>query len=367
MGCHLQHHKNRQRRYAARRRFLMRRRQFLQTAGVFLGSVFWTMQPFSAALGGPSMRYDTWKTVCVGNYLVDVPEHVPLTYLAYFGFGLSPTPELKRTPGSPADAQKMAEEKARELKATPHDTEGSLYIRSIPLPNGGVLVQGWGFKFSVDSSKAFLYLPVSTRGKSFIYTYTKTIFMRREQKQLQDFMAFASSFRPLPEGLIPKEPGLCLEDVMLVNLPDAVVDRCAVRLDDPHAKGLVLSFVVRTVQTDFPWLTKEPGWAEEECALLEGSEKCDQLRFGKHPVGPIQGEEICIAGKTYDGKRRTYRFEWENPGVPNSRTAPLLTASLLYGGAPIEHPGAPAPFASDTDALATWDRFVNSIRIRPVA
>jgi hypothetical protein len=295
---------------------------------------------------------------------VDVPTGVELNYFAYFNFPFFDQNPLEKMPGTPADAKKMAEEKVRELKAKPHDIKGSSYIRSLPLANGGILVQGWSVGFSVRNIDTFLYIPVSTRGKSFVYTYQVWIAPEYEQKMLQDLVTFGSSFHPLAEGVIPKEEGLCLEDVMLRKLPDSIMEYVAVNFEDPHAKGLIICFKTMHTLSKIPWLTKDPGWAEEKCRRLGGSKKCDQLRFGKHPVGSIMGEEICVAGNTYDGRYRTYDFDWNNPGIKNSKTSPRLDATLIYKGVPRQYSTAPTPFSSDAEALAVWDRFVNSIRPR---
>lgn len=315
----------------------------------------------------PSGRYDSWKTVCLGRYLVDVPTGIPINYLGWFRNDWShEKEEVTRVPGVATDVKKMAEAKARELQAQPHDTQGTLYIRSYALSNGAYLVHGWKFDFTVRSSEIFMYIPVTTRGVSYIYTYYAYLDSDEEQKQLKDLAAFASSFRPLEKGVIPDEDGLCFDDIMFINVPDAFVDDFGLNFRDPHAKGLTMFFGVRTTLSVIDWLTKEPGWAEEECHRLEGSKACDELRFGRHDVGSIQGEEICIAGHTSDGKYRTYTFEWNNPGVEKSKASPELTVALHYKGIPVGYPTAPIPFSTDAEALATWDRFVNSIRLRPV-
>jgi hypothetical protein len=187
-----------------------------------------------------------------------------------------------------------------------------------------------------------------------------------EQERTPYLVTFGSSFHPLDEGVIPTEEGLCLEDVILKNLPDSIMEHVAVNFEDPHAKNLMLAFVTKHTLRDIFWLTEDPGWAEDKCRRLRGSTTCDRLRLGKHPVGPIMGEEVCIAGHTYDGKYRTYDFEWNNPGIKNSKTSPRLDASLIYKGVPRQYSTAPIPFSTDTEALAVWDRFVNSIRLRPV-
>ncbi len=312
------------------------------------------------------MRYPSWNTVCLGRYLVDVPAGIQINYLGSFRNHWANNDEsLKRVPGTPEDAKKMAEGKVLELKNMPHKTQGSRYIRSLPLPNDGVLVQGWLVGFNVENSEAFLYMPVVTRGKSFVYIYHAEIDSEEEQQQLQDLTDFASSFRPLDAGIIPREDGLCFDDIMFVDVPDAFVDDLALNFRDPHAKGLTLAFNAEAAFGTSRWLTQRPGWAEEECRLMGGKRQCDELRFGKHPVGPIQGEELCLAGHTYDGRYRMYNFAWQNPGLKNSKSSPRLTASLYYLGPP-RLSTAPIPFSTDAEALATWDRFVNSIRLRPV-
>jgi len=340
----------------------MRPRQFVYIVAALFCLAACQVQP--ATTGEVSIRYQNWKTICVGRYLVDVPTNVQLNYVYSINSGDT---KLEKVPGTVEDAKRMANDKVRELQATPHKLKGTSYIKSIPLANNGILVQGWMVDFNTNNIDVFLYIPVTTRGKSFVYTYTTTIHTDDERTDLPKLITFAASFRPLEEGVIPKGEGLCLDDVILVNLPESFKEDVAVNWEDPYAKRLFLAFDTGTAVRKFLWLSQISGKADEECRLLGGSEKCDRLRFGKHPVGPIQGEELCIAGHTYDGRYRTYSFEWDNPGMPNSRTSPGLTATLYYQGVPLENPTAPTPFFSDAEALANWDRFVNSIRVRPVA
>jgi len=309
------------------------------------------------------MRYKDWKTVCLGRYLVDVPTEVNLEYSALFAFNLE-RGKLEKVPGTPTDAKKMAEDKAHELRASPHKTKGSLYIRSLLLSNGGTLVQGWSFDDDVNYSDAFLYIPITTQGKSFTYTYHGNVYSNTEQKDLQALVAFGSSLRPLKEKEIPKEPGLCLDEyAMLVNPPDLFTDDLSLSLEDPVATGLGFTFGTGSATREYTKLTKIPGWTEDTCSSLNGNGKCSHLRFGEHLVGPIQGEEICLVGKTADERYRIYYFDWDYIGVANK--TPGVTFILSYLGPPA-FSNAPTPFFNDDEALAVWDRFVNSLRLRPV-
>ena len=313
------------------------------------------------AIGEKSMRYKHWETLCVGRYLVDAPAEALVSFNPIFGDGT-----LRKTQGTPLDAKKMAEDKVQELKATPHETKGTSYIQSIPLANGGVLVQGWEFNFSTESTKAFLYIPVTTHHGPVIYLYTKRILDILEQQTLRELIAFGSSFKSFPQGSIPKESGFCFDDVMVLNVPESIKERCSVGINDPRVKGLIFSFETSLIQYGFSWLTKIERRTEENCRSIQEEGKCERLRFGKHNVGSIQGEEICLAGKTYDGRYRTYLFEWDNPGIKEDKNSPNLRATVLYKGIPLQHPSAPIPFSTDAEALDVWDKFVGTIRIRPV-
>jgi hypothetical protein len=345
----------------------MNRRDFLQLGvGLCLSSI--APRPAPAArtsTGEMPMRYKDWKTLCVGRYLVDVPENMILKYFNKFADG----GKVEKMRGTPQDAKKMAENTIQELKATRHEKKGNSYIQSIPLANGGVLVQGWGFPFSTESTKAFLYIPIPTRNGPLICLYSQRILGSLERQTLQDLVAFGSSFKPLPQGSIPKEPGFCFDDVMIREVPTSLTEHCAVNIEDPDARGLFLSFGTEKTLSKLNFWTHVKGRAEEKCKRLQGDPKCDTLRFGRRDVGSIPGEEICLAGRTYDGRYRTFTFEWNNPGVVNSITSPYLNATLLdtgRSGDPWTHRADPIPFSTDAEALEVWDKFVGSIRIRPV-
>ncbi|PCE33771.1 hypothetical protein BZL54_03350 [Burkholderia ubonensis subsp. mesacidophila] len=98
-------------------------------------------------------------------------------------------------------------------------------------------------------------------------------------------------------------------------------------------------------------------------ALLGAVAGVGQLRNRARPVGPIEADEILVAG-TQDGKR-TYGFKWEAPGKAYSLAEPNLNASLRVGES--AYPTNKESFANDGEALELWDAVVDSIRLRPGA
>jgi hypothetical protein len=186
-----------------------------------------------------------------------------------------------------------------------------------------------------------------------------------EQQSLRELLVFGSGFQPLTGGYPPVEPGFCFEDVMVTNIPESIGEWCGIGMEDPYAKDLTLSFETMTTEWQFSWVTAVKGRVEEKCRNIQEEGSCRKLRFGSHDLASMRGEEVCLAGRTYDGKYTTYIFEWNNPGVPKDKFSPSRMATLFYSGVPLGYPAAPVPFSSDAEALEVWDRLVNSIRIRP--
>ena len=327
----------------------------MQATGANIG-VANTVIPYTRGAG----RYTNWKTHCVGRYLVDTPSDAIVTHYPFinnndFNVIQGKTPEV---------AAKMADAKITEFKNMRHDTEGNCFIKSIPLANGGVLVHGRKRNYSTESGWAFLYIPVSSQEGTNIYVYKETVFDFEQENTLQKLVAFGSSFKAFPTGTIPTEAGFCFENILIAYVPFS--EESGIGIDDPKVPGLRSSFGTRSLHGSTPWrwLTQRVDLTER-CRNIQLRGSCDRLRFGKHDAGIIPGEEVCLAGK-HEG-RRTYTFKWDNPGTLQSKTAPQIEATILYQEPPFDQPTAPTPFASDKEALEVWDKFVSTIRIRPVS
>lgn len=348
----------------------MNRRNFLFMCASVLGlSALHPKQALAklSTVGGTLMRYSNWKTICVGRYLVDVPAEVMLNYYSNFEWGIWHGAILKKQIEPTADIKKLITSKVNELKAKPHNTMENMYIQSLPLANGGALVQGWEFKSNTETTEANLYIPVQNQ-KNIIYTYNITIYKHKNQLMLDDLLTFGSNFNPIPKGTIPTGEGFCIdEDTMITNLPPLFTEKCEMDIHDPSIPNFTFGISTTVYPSQRPTLKKIDGLVEESCRDINNIDgKCKKLRFDAHEGGLVTGEELCLTSNTPDNLYKTYSFEWLNPGTPESRTEPNLYASLLYTGVPLAQPSAAIPFSSDEEALAVWDRFVNSIRIRPV-
>jgi hypothetical protein len=87
-----------------------------------------------------------------------------------------------------------------------------------------------------------------------------------------------------------------------------------------------------------------------------------EFREGNHSVGAISGEErlqSIIAGDIF----YNHSFVWESTGKPNDYYAPNIHVNLSSGDNP--GGGIVRPSISDAEAIALFDFIVNSIRLRP--
>ncbi len=126
----------------------------------------------------------------------------------------------------------------------------------------------------------------------------------------------------------------------------------------PDVSFKVTAYTQRSVE---PGLRKRGGGVL--AGLLSTVAGFTQLRNRERPVGPIEADEILVAG-TQDGKR-SYGFKWEAPGKADSLAEPNLNVSLQVGES--AYLTNKESFASDEEALELWDAVVGSLRLRPGA
>jgi hypothetical protein len=315
----------------------------------------------SPSLYDISMRYPHWKTHCVGRFLVDFPATATIKMEAYIdGKKFTKLPNC-----TPQQVRQMAVNKIVELKHQPHITRGNKFIRAIELPRGGILVQGFDFPDSEITSSVYIYI-IPENAISVAYYYENDLGQSRENFALRFYKELGSSVRALEPGVIPKESGFCMGEFMLLDMAIPLEnEECWIRVELPDAPEVILSFKTRLAKRDYALILERSDSVKRKSKNID-EEKCDILRKAKRNVGPILGEELCVAADDSLAHYRKYSFAWESASEPFNVNKPMLDATLLFRGPDITKAPAPQPFSSDAEALALWDRVVNSIRIRPV-
>ena len=166
------------------------------------------------------------------------------------------------------------------------------------------------------------------------------------------------SLKPRTFSEIPTGPGFCIENAFFPGEPPARPWENAsimVRLHDHpdiHLKFSTETVDPRRSESDSLLFRMNPGHPPH----IPGTYK---LRFQKRLVGPYLGEEV-VSRVTELNETIGHTFQWEAMGPGDSATEPALTLHMVTGfGHPPVDSSLPEP-----EALALWDRILNSIRYR---
>ncbi|WP_420995983.1 T6SS immunity protein Tli4 family protein [Cupriavidus sp. 30B13] len=294
-----------------------------------------------------------WKTRAIGRHLVELPADVrTVESYKYNEVRIEPLREIQTR----GDFDNLIARREQALRATKHDKHGSMFIERVPHANGSVTLISWNKTTSDILYRFDTYFLAGTR----TLAYSGSVSPSRRESALSVRDELSREWREIPTGEIPTGIGYAASDAILIdndlNFESwAMIIRLAGK---PDVSLTVTSYVQRSVE---PGLRKRAGGIL--AGLLGTVAGVTQLRNRARPVGPIEADEILVAG-TQDGKR-TYGFKWEAPGKADSLAEPNLNVSLQVGES--AYLTNKESFASDEEALELWDAVVDSLRLRPGA
>jgi hypothetical protein len=305
------------------------------------------------------------KTVCVGRYLVDVPEQaeVTLSRERVAGFEIDTVEEDEATFRARVAARE-AEIGARG--SATGQAGGMVEARDLRIPDmtGRTLIYGRnrGYLMEGDRRIEDEFVSVET------YGHTRGV-------SFALFAKYADEGRAkLAEGLlerlrlrrqteIPTEPGFCISRAIFIEpLPVRKAEHIAMHLSLPDHPDLAMAFV------SMPGGGADPGLlgrvAETDSAASADERlRITKLRIGKRNINGLDGEEALERMRELNFAS-TYAFIWEARGVDNDPTQPLLSLELQGGISP-RPGGKPVDASLHEDALLTlWDSVASSIRLR---
>jgi hypothetical protein len=307
------------------------------------------------------------KTVCVGRFLIDVPDSTDVSLSRAFiqGFNISSQAETKE---------------AFAARLSAHEAEINATMNSLGRRNMEVAkeVRGEGFV-----------------GKIFVFGRWRTHWFEGEVRKTAENVAingyiFAngvsfdflsdgydpnragnlaqliSQFRPNPTNAIPSESGFCIGGgVFLDPLVAAQRERVVMFAAIPGHPDVAIAF------STMAGIRRGPGLLARN-AVAAASEPFyvraafTTLREGQRTINGLPGEELGLRVRE-PNFATTFSFDWEMGGKQDDVYAPFLTLELESGIRP--RPGAkPVQSSLSEDALSElWDKISSSIRIRPNA
>lgn len=291
-----------------------------------------------------------WTTHAVGRHLVDVPANAQLVEIWKYD---EDRIEMQASL-SGVQFTDLVSHREVQLRAQGQKSGKSSFIGRVALPKGSIALLSWTLREAETSYLIETYFHVG----SSVIRYPKEHISVGEKGKILDFLGRCSEkWREIPPNRIPDGIGFVVGDTILAdNFPNYESWRLLIRLEGkPDVSLEVTGFVGAATEG----LRERAGGVL--ASMLGATAGLTQLRNHARPVGPIQADEILVAGNQ-NGKR-SYGFKWEAPGKDYSLAEPNLNVSLQV------RESAYAPnresFSSDDEALELWDTLVNSIRLRP--
>ncbi|WP_454742933.1 T6SS immunity protein Tli4 family protein [Cupriavidus necator] len=294
-----------------------------------------------------------WRTRAIGRHIVELPSDAKT--IESYSYNEDPLEPLQGV-STQASFDRLVAQREQALRATRHATRGSMFIERVPHANGSVTLVSWNRPTGDILYHFDTYFRVGSRAVN----YSGDVDPDKKSATLASCDRLSKEWRELPSSDIPSGVGYVVNDVILTaNRFNLESWRMVIQLaGKPDASFNITAYTQRKV---------EPGLRERAGGVLAGLMGAvagvTQLRNRERPVGPIQADEILVAG-TQDGKR-TYGFKWEAPGKADSLVEPNLNVSLQVGES--AYVTNKESFFSDEEALELWDAVVGSLRLRPGA
>ncbi|WP_213303568.1 T6SS immunity protein Tli4 family protein [Paraburkholderia sacchari] len=289
-----------------------------------------------------------WKTHAIGRHLVDVPASAQL--VETWKYHKDPIELL--TPGDNTQFGQLVSQREAQLKAQVQRSGKTSFVERALLLNGSVALVSWYRPYNESDYALETYF----RAGKEILRSPGAVTVGKKEKALEFLKRCSDKWREIPDGQIPEGIGFVVGNTILAdNIPTYESWHLLIQLaGKPDVTFQVSGFVGAADEG----LRKRAGGIL--ASMLGMAAGLSQLRNHARPVGPIQADEILVAGNQ-NGKRG-YGFKWEAPGKDYSLAEPNLNVSLQVRES--AYATNRESFSSDDEALELWDTVVNSIRLR---
>ncbi|MCG5076158.1 T6SS immunity protein Tli4 family protein [Paraburkholderia tagetis] len=293
-----------------------------------------------------------WKTHAIGRHLVDVPASAQLVESWDYD---KDSLELL----APSDDKQFSELVSRreaQLKTPADKSAKPSFVERVALSNGSVTLFSW----SLTEAEGIYMTDTFFRAGSRVIQYRKDAIPVANKEKATTFLKRCSEkWREIPKDQLPEGIGFVVSNTILADdFPNYESWRLLIKLEGKPDVTLEVSSFVGVAEEGLR--QRAGGILARMLGMAAG---LSQLRNHARPVGPIQADEILVAG-TQNGKRG-YGFKWEAPGKSYSLAEPNLNVSLEVRES--AYATNRESFSSDDEALELWDTLVNSIRLRPRA
>ena len=309
------------------------------------------------------------KTVCVGRFLIDMPEaaQVALTEARIHGLDIAAFDEPIE------EFQERLRQREADIKAKPDRLGGS---RNLELAKDVKTKNGLVGKIFVHSRT----VTEGTRAKgmeveryryegvaieALVHGHGVSIDLVTDDyhpDRIVNLLKLVAQLVPNPGNKAPEEPGFCIDRAYFRDPLKA----------DQHERIMMFARLPSHPDIEF-MLILAAGLKPDEEGLLERDASADaltaladkmrisKLRAAPREIAGLVGDEL-VRGAVEANEARVYSFWWEVNGTEDNVLAPHLVFKMNTG----KGSDGPVPTSmSEGAALGLWDKISSSIRLRP--
>ncbi|GAB3421317.1 T6SS immunity protein Tli4 family protein [Massilia agilis] len=333
--------------------------------GLLLGAVF--ALPRRSGGHQEALLAGETKTVCVGRFLIDLPEGMRLSRSQTFidGFHVNAFPETSdafRT--RVAARQAEIEAKPNELRRQNLESATRIHVNGF---DGKMFVFGRNASYTMDYGKRQVLEGVALEAHVHADGLSFAVIADDYNPQLiENLPKLIRQLRRVAPGVIPAEPGFCFGEGMFVDpLAADQGESTSIFVDIPGHPDVVIAFsTMAGTKPRHGLLERSARAAAREPLWMRAAFKT--LREGKRSINGLAGEEVAV--KVTELNLSTgFGLDWEMAGNETDVHAPFLHLEMETGRNP-RAGGKPVQSSLAQDSvLELWDAISSSIRLRPSA
>lgn len=308
-------------------------------------------------------------TVCIGRFLVDMPEETRLELARprINGFDITSLDETG------ADFQVRLEEREAQLRGMPDRLGGTRNLESVKevrtdngvagkiFVYGRTVREGTRLRGLELERYRFEHVAVEAlvhgHGISFDFSAEKY-----DIDRIDNLSKLVAKLVPNPDNGLPTEPGFCINrawfrDPLTADQGEEVMMHAQL---PSHPDIEFLAILAAGNKPTSPGLLERSD--QTEAALPpEVKKRISRLRGDPRTIGGITGDELVRRVVEKDDSIG-YTFWWEVSGTEDNVFIPHLVFKMTTG----EGDNGPVPSSLSQDAgMALWDKISSSIRLRP--
>lgn len=303
------------------------------------------------------------KTMCIGRFLIDVPENA---IVSYRGASLSGWDISSWTETDEKFSSRLTEEEAK-LKEEKNEKGGMSLEQVLDVKNEHV--QGRIFVFGrkwlemypggVKEESQVVAIRAFIRSGDVSYSFSAKL---RDDTDVQELERIVRQLRRRSIDEIPTQSGFCLANAFLtepLDPDDSEYTSMFVGLKEHPDLAIALS-TLAGIAPQKPFLQREA----ENTVKNEYRSRFHTLREGPRTLAGVPGGEVMDRVDEPNGSV-LHDFMWESLNTKDNVYRPLLTLELSTGHG---QPGRPVNSSlSDVEVLALWEKMSSSLRVRPIS